>query len=731
MRKLSKTFMIVIGFIVLFSEQFLAQQNNRGKSFYTNEEVIKMCGVPMDSSKIPILEAKQDSMYKDYKSKKGRLQKTLTAPNWKWAMSDVQFQEGGSCWVHAATGVAEGQLQILYGSRIGYNGINMNELEVPGALYGGSPYVALNYIQSNKISSEVGAYPNYQNAKWTILTHNDTIEGITEIKNALTNGPVSTSIGMYSDFSLFFQNQPTAVYHKDSNATFLGGHSLVIVSYDDAGEYWLCKNSWGFGWADSGYCRIGYGEVFIEVYENSSVTVNQDCYAKLVPDLQSFSNAMNSSWASNEWAYVLSNTTINSGVSVTVPSNGDIVFANNTSLTVNGTLTATGTSPNHIMFDRSGTSGTWNGIVFNSGSSGSIEYCDISHATTGITSSYTLPMIRYNTITNNATGIYVSNVGTPSNEISYNTIQSNTYQGISLYYASPKIYSNTISGNAYYGISCRYYSSPYLYGNTITGHPSSALSCYYYSSAKLVPWNAYGYYWGRGNNKIKNNTGTGITASYWSNLFLGSSPYGGYNSICNNTGYELSAYYGCTVTAQLNWWGAYPPNSSEFYAYQSTIDYTNALQTDPNPDPEQGMVRGPNGISNSSTINSAKSDLDKAYGLQSEGKFDEAIAVYDSYINANPTDSKSAYALIRIDECYKLSGKEGAATYLDNTIKTKANKNNELNAVSLELKNQYLIQDKRFEEAVNNLNKLAETYNTNKEVEKHSLFNAGYVYLKY
>ncbi|MDP3683160.1 MAG: right-handed parallel beta-helix repeat-containing protein, partial [Ignavibacteria bacterium] len=481
------------------------------------------------------------------------------------------------------------------------------------------------------------------------------------------------------------------------------------MSYDDEGQDWLCKNSWGENWADSGYFRIGYGECYIENFHISFVNVDQNCYAKLVPDLQSFSNAMSSSWASNEWAYVLSNTTINSGVSVTVPSNGDIVFANNTSLTVNGTLTANGTDTNHIMFVRSGSSGTWNGIVFNSGSSGSIEYCNISHATTGITCSSTLPMIRHNTISNNTTGISVSGVGTVSNEISYNTIQSNTYQGISLYTASPKIYSNAISGNAYYGISCNYYSSPYLYGNTITGHPSSGLSCYYYSSARLVPWNAYGYYWGRGNNKIKNNTGHGINASYWSNLFLGSSPYGGYNSICTNTGYELRAYYGCAITAEINWWGADPPNVNEFDIYQSTIDYLPALPSDPNPD-NQSIVRGPNGISNLSTTNSVKSDLDKAYGLQSEGKFDEAIAMYDGYINANPTDSKSAYALVRIDECYKLSGKEGAANYLDNTIKNKANKNNELDAVSLELKNQYLIQDKRFEEAVNNLNKLAVTY---------------------
>jgi len=427
---------------------------------------------------------------------------------------------------------------------------------------------------------------------------------------------------------------------------------------------------------------------------------------------------------------VNSNTTIVSGVILTIQNGANLSFTNGASLTVNGTLTAVGTSANHITFDRSGTSGTWGGIVFNSGSSGSIEYCNISHATTGINSSYTLPMIRHNTITNNIYGIYVSNIGTVSNEISYNTIQANTSRGICLYTASPKIYSNVISGNAYYGIST-YQSSPYLYGNTITGHSLGGLNFSYYSSAKLVPWNAYGYYWGRGNNKIKNNTGNGISASYMSNLYLGSSPYGGYNSICNNTGTELSAYYNCAVTAQLNWWGAYPPNSSEFYPYQSTIDYTNALQTDPNPDPEQGMVRGSNGISNSSTINSAKSDLDKAYGLQLEGKFDEAIAVYDSYINANSTDSKSALALVRIDECYKLSGKQGAAAYLDNTIKTKANKNNELDAVSLELKNQYLIQEKKYEEAVTNFNELAKKFKANKDVEKHSLFNAGYVYLTY
>ena len=406
-----------------------------------------------------------------------------------------------------------------------------------------------------------------------------------------------------------------------------------------------------------------------------------------------------------------------------------LYFKNNCKIYVNGRLDVLGSSNvNHVLLDRFGTVGSWGGITYNSGSSGTIQYSTIQNALTAITCNSTLPTISDNIIQSNNTGIYVLNVSTPTNQISNNTIQNNSSRGISLYSASPKIYNNFISSNGMYGIS-GYSSSPYLMGNTISGHSSNGLNLTYYSSAKLVPWNAYGYYWSAGHNKIQSNSGDGINASYWSNLYLGSSPYGGYNSINGNTNKELSASYNCNIMAEINWWGADPPNVNEFYANQSTIDYSPALPSDPNQ--TQGTVRRANGSSNLSQEINVPSDLENAHKLQLDGKFDEAIAVYDSYINANSTDSKSAYALVRIDECYKLSGKEGAVAYLDNTIKTKANKNNELDAVSLELKNQYLIQEKKYEEVVNNFNELAKKFKSNKDVEKHSLYNAGYVYLTY
>lgn len=37
-----------------------------------------------------------------------------------------------------------------------------------------------------------------------------------------------------------------------------GGHSMLVVGYDDADKTWLVRNSWGKDWADKGYVRIPY-----------------------------------------------------------------------------------------------------------------------------------------------------------------------------------------------------------------------------------------------------------------------------------------------------------------------------------------------------------------------------------------------------------------------------------------------------------------------------------------
>ena len=105
----------------------------------------------------------------------------------------------------------------------------------------------------------------------------------------------------------------------------------------------------------------------IESWENTYVTVDQSCFAKIIPNLQSFSNAMSYSWAPNEWAYVNSSTNINSGTTVNIPSGAYLNFASGVSLTSNGVLNAVGTS-NPITFNFSGSGGI---VFYGSGSSSS------------------------------------------------------------------------------------------------------------------------------------------------------------------------------------------------------------------------------------------------------------------------------------------------------------------------------------------------------------------------
>ncbi|HEY4375636.1 MAG TPA: C1 family peptidase [Acidimicrobiales bacterium] len=73
------------------------------------------------------------------------------------------------------------------------------------------------------------------------------------------HGPVVACLSVYDDFRAY----SSGVYHH-VDGDLLGGHCVCLVGFDHATECWIAKNSWGTGWGDGGFFRIGYGQCGID-----------------------------------------------------------------------------------------------------------------------------------------------------------------------------------------------------------------------------------------------------------------------------------------------------------------------------------------------------------------------------------------------------------------------------------------------------------------------------------
>jgi C1A family cysteine protease len=87
-----------------------------------------------------------------------------------------------------------------------------------------------------------------------------TVTAAADIKTWLSSkGPLATCFTVYHDFFAY----KTGVYQHVSGGV-AGGHCVSCVGYNDAGGYWICKNSWGTGWGQAGFFNIAYGECGID-----------------------------------------------------------------------------------------------------------------------------------------------------------------------------------------------------------------------------------------------------------------------------------------------------------------------------------------------------------------------------------------------------------------------------------------------------------------------------------
>ena len=67
-------------------------------------------------------------------------------------------------------------------------------------------------------------------------------------------------MAVYTDFYSYGSGVYSYAY-----GSLQGSHAILIVGYDDSGQYFSVKNSWGTGWGESGYFRIAYSQLTNQV----------------------------------------------------------------------------------------------------------------------------------------------------------------------------------------------------------------------------------------------------------------------------------------------------------------------------------------------------------------------------------------------------------------------------------------------------------------------------------
>ena len=181
----------------------------------------------------------------------------------------------GSCWAFASVAALESAM-IIAGDGTASNTDESEQIMVScsgaGSCSGGSinaaaewlrstgdgPYSYYPYTATNgSCASALSGWQSQETkiSSWVWVT--TTAPTVAALKQGLnTYGPLVVTMNVYQDFFYY-----TSGVYKYVSGSLAGGHAVELIGYNDSGQYFVVKNSWGTDWGEQGYFEIAYSEL--------------------------------------------------------------------------------------------------------------------------------------------------------------------------------------------------------------------------------------------------------------------------------------------------------------------------------------------------------------------------------------------------------------------------------------------------------------------------------------